>query len=75
MNGLCILYKSLGECNTQQLDTKQLIYRTKNADAIDQIFLDLALKMAPCLLLSKDNEILKLKKQAAHYSVFIRKTL
>ena len=45
------------------------------ADPDDQIFLDLALKMAPCLLLSKDNEVLKLKKQAANYGVFIQKTL
>lgn len=40
-------------------------------DQDDQIFLDLAFKLSPCLLISKDNEVLKLKSKADPYGVFI----
>ena len=40
-------------------------------DSDDQIFLDLAFTAKPCLLISKDNEILKLASQAASVGVVI----
>lgn len=43
----------------------------KCEDQDDQVFLDLALKLAPCLLISKDNAVLKLKSKAHSYGVFI----
>ena len=40
-------------------------------DQDDQIFLDLAFTAKPCLLISKDNEILKLASQTANVGVKI----
>lgn len=40
-------------------------------DQDDQIFLDLAFTAKPCLLISKDNEILKLASQTANVGVNI----
>ncbi|QWD64822.1 putative toxin-antitoxin system toxin component, PIN family [Polynucleobacter sp. MWH-UH2A] len=43
----------------------------KCRDPDDQVFLDLAFTSKPCVLLSKDNELLKLAKKAATESIFI----
>ena len=40
-------------------------------DPDDQIFLDLAYTAKPCLLLSKDNELLKIAKKAAIENILI----
>lgn len=44
------------------------------SDPDDQVFLDLALKLTPCLLISKDKEVLKLNSQARQYGVLISKS-
>ena len=43
----------------------------KCSDKDDQIFLDLALSLAPCILISKDKQVLKLKSAAKVFDVFI----
>ena len=43
----------------------------KCQDPDDQVFLDLAHTSKPCVLLSKDNELLKLAKKAAVESILI----
>jgi putative PIN family toxin of toxin-antitoxin system len=40
-------------------------------DPDDQVFLDLAFTSKPCLLLSKDNELLKISKKASLEGIFI----
>jgi len=40
-------------------------------DPDDQVFLDLAFTAKPCVLMSKDNELLRLAKQAIKERVFI----
>lgn len=57
------------------IDTSELLPAPFTClDQDDQVFLDLALKLAPCLLISKDNEVLKLKSQARQYGVLISKS-
>ena len=73
------LATELQEKLAQQARELQLIDNTsalspapfRCADEDDQVFLDLALKLAPCLLISKDKEVLKLKSRAHPHGVFI----